>query len=285
MEKNNGDNKQFGLMRMIIVFLSIIIVLLIVLIILMFNKSNDNKKLSDDNTYQVEKEKVKEEDNNTNQTEDEIVKKEENKDVDNNSSDESLTFKNDLKIDNELKNTIKEISIDIISGNPLFSTYVHENSGAFVELTFNMLPGNSVHDYTSRDKIPSPSDVGIDLSDDYDGFSGYVEAEALRKKYKEVFGNELVNSNYSSCPYMLYSSKYDRYYYISNCGGTGFGTYKYVYDYKVEDGRHLVYVASESVYDTKEPLGPNNYTNAEKFEIAFIKMDTGYVFDYSKRIN
>ena len=275
MEKNNGDNKEFGLMRMIIVFLSVIIILLIVLIIVMFNKNNEPSKVNNDNdTKQVEKEKTNDEE------------EERNEEVHEYSGEDLLTFADNLKMDNELKEFVKEITIDLGDRkNPLFDTEIRENSGSFVELALYMLPVSSRHTYKDGESVPSAGEVGIDWSAEYDPVNGYIDAKVLREKYEEVFGGELVNSNYRACPYMLYSSKYDRYYYVFNCGGTGYLFYKYVYDYKVENDLYLVYVAYESAMGTEDALGPNNYNRAQKFELAFEKINSRYVFSYSKSIN
>jgi competence protein ComGC len=283
MEKNNGDNKQFGLMRMIIVFLSIIIILLVIVIMLLFNNYNDNNKANNNDNNAKLIEKV---DSATEDKKEEIEQSESEKSDDENYNENIISFDNNLKIDKELKNIVKEITIDLGDRkNPLFDIETRENSGSFVELALNMLPTSNLHKYETGEKVPSPAEVGIDLSIDYDPFAGYVEAKPLREKYKEVFCKDLVNSNYMSCPFMVYSSKYDRYYYIYNCGGTGYSFSKYVYDYKFRDNLYLVYIAYESAMGTEEVLGPNNYRDADKYELAFRKNGTSYIFNYSKILN
>jgi len=278
MEKNNGDNKQFGMMRMIIVFLSIIIILLLVLILIMFNKNNSNSSNKINNG------------NNTNQVEKDNNQEDNDVDSDNNDEDifrdELLAFDSKLNIDSKLVDFIKEITIDLGDReNPLFDKEIRVDNESFVELALNMLPSSSRNNFNPQEESStSASEVGVNW-DDGDPLSGYVDAKALRKKYKEVFGKELENKDYHSCPFLLYSSKYDRYYTVINCGGTGYVFQKYVYDYKVESDMHYVYVAYESAIGPGGDLGPKNYNRADKFELVFEKKDSGYIFSHSRIIS
>lgn len=307
-----NDNKEYNKYRIIIVIMVIIILLMFIYIIFLNNKPDENFNNStnieelNNNTIElkedIEEKEDTEEEEDAEEAEDikeEEEEKQESKDEKNEvtSDDEvivtnELSYKKGLNIDGKLLAYLGKITISLGDReNPLFSRINIDNHNSFVELAYYNILKDSLHKLDSSTTAFDANSNTLTKSDAkgdkiYYEIYGYVKGEDLRKSYKELFDEELYNHHYRSCPMLLYSPKEDRYYAYQNCGGTGYGFSKYIYDYKKEGATHIVYIAYDSAYGEGKISDTTNFKKADKYEIIIQEQSgNGYNFLYSINTN
>lgn len=298
----NDNNKEYNKYRIIIVIMVIIILLMFIYILFFLNnkpeeKINNSTNIEElnNNTTELKEDTEEKEDTKEEKDIEEDEEKQESKDEKNEvtSDDEvivtdELSYKKGLNIDGKLLAYLGKITISLGDReNPLFSSINIDNHDSFVEIAYYNILKDSLHKLDSSTTAFDANSNTLTKSDAkgdniYYEIYGYVKGEDLRKIYKELFGEELYNHHYRSCPMLLYSPKEDRYYACPNCGGTGYGFSKYIYDYKKEDNRHKVYIAYDKVYGEGKISDTTNFKKADKYEIEIQEnSDNSFQFLYS----
>ncbi len=302
MINDNNENKEYNKYRIIIVIMVIIILLMFIYILFFLNNKPDEKinnstnieELNNNTTELKEDTEEKEDTKEEKDIEEEEEKQESKDEKDEVTSDDEvivtdeLSYKKGLNIDGKLLAYLGKITISLGDReNPLFSRINRDNHNSFVELAYYNIKKDSLHKLDSSITAFDANSNALTKSDAkgdniYYEIYGYVKGEDLRKIYKELFGEELYNHHYRSCPMLLYSPKEDRYYACPNCGGTGYGFSKYIYDYKKEGATHIVYIAYDSAYGEGKISDTTNFKKADKYEIEIQEnSDNSFQFLYS----
>ena len=121
-----------------------------------------------------------------------------------------------------------------------------------------------------------------------------VDATKIQTTYKSIYGEELKNTNIdSTCPKVVYSEKYNKYYLNPYCGSSNLNNSidQFVYKITTKDDDYYVYAAiatytknengSYTVYkDYKLSDKYQDYANQEEF--AKFQMDSSNYKDFSK---